>query len=443
MARLILGHTTHNSIKVWTRGSARWPVAFIDVLDSAKRRTGDTHILSLDAEDFYTGVTTWEGLSSGREYYAKVAFGKSEDDPVDRRIRDAYTEGKFTTFVDPNKNAKFTFLLGSCNLHSLGIVKNPDKVWTRISNIATLNEAKFMIHCGDQIYADIPFPPTANPNHYRDKYLDAWGDCRSMQKFLTELPHYMILDDHEIINDFHRDMSSNYTDYESLRRIAMKVYYEFQHKHNPDTPETPRQYFYTFNYGDVQFFTLDTRYSREKHLKQIIDENQMQIFKEWLLEYRDNIKFVITSVPFVTQVKRPQEDKWCDPLYAQQRHEIIDHIAENSIEKVVFLAGDMHHSYHAKMSLRKNNHNIDIHELMSSPVNQFTPNITMEYLYHSPFKSQTETGVSFQSKIMPNKFYGNHSNVMAIEVGADAQIKYRVYRTRRNEPSAMRGSFRL
>ena len=442
MPRLILGHTTNNSIKIWVRGSERWPVAFIDVLDSANRRTKSTRKIQLDVDDFYTYVAKWDGLGAGSSYQVKVSFGKSTNDTEEYRIRDAYTHGRFRTFPSDNRNSKFSFLLGSCNLHSLGLIKNPDEVWLRVSQVAKDNDSKFMIHCGDQIYADIPFRPVADPAHYRNKYLDAWGDCRSMQKFLTESPHYMILDDHEITNNFHRGLDKGDEDYESLMRVAMKVYYEFQHKHNPDTVVSPRQYNYKFNYGNNQFYAMDTRFWREQQSGQIINEEQMKDFKEWLLTNKAKNKFVISSVPFIGQVKSPKKDKWCDPIYKRQRDEIIDHIADHAIGKMVFLTGDMHNSYHAKMSIVKGVKKIVIHELMSSPLNQFTPDVELDNVYISPYTSATLNGVTFESKITPSKFYGNHSNVMAVEVEG-AQIKYRVYRTRKEPSVAKRGSFIL
>ena len=441
MARLILGHTTDTSIKIWVRASSRWPVAFVDVLDSAGRRTAPTQALPCPADDFYTEVLNWGNLSPQRPYTVKVAFGKTSQARAQDRIREAYTTGTFQTFPAPGDGSKFSFLLGSCNLHSLGIVKNPDEIWLRIAQIAQLdhNNARFMIHCGDQIYADIPWPSRPDPEHYRAKYLDAWEDCRPMQKFLTELPHYMILDDHEVTNNFDRDMGGN-SDYESLLRTALKVYYEFQHKHNPDTPPSPRQYHYTFSYGDCQFFVLDTRTWRRSNSGQMIDDNQMNALKQWLSAHKDQLKFIVSSVPFVGEVNAPKQDKWCDPVYQGQRLELIQHLWGNNIAKTVFLSGDMHTSYHAQMTIAKNNRQILIHELMSSPVNQFTPDINLDDVYHPTKTIPFGNGFTVTSAITANTFYGNHSNVMAIEVDG-SQINYRIYRTTRDERAAKRGSF--
>ena len=368
MPRLILGHTTDSTIKLWVRGSERWPVAFVDVLDKAKRRTSQTKILSLDSEEFWTDVVEWSGLSPNKEYLAMVAFGKSEDDDDSERIRDAYTEGKFQTFPDENSFEEFTFMLGSCNLHSLGVIKNPDKAWSRISSISGTKEARFMIHCGDQIYSDIPLPPNPDPNHYRNKYLDAWDDCRTARAYLTEISHYMILDDHEITNNFDQDMDHWAQDHQALKNAAMKAYWEFQHKHNPDTKEIgkPRRYYYSFDFGEVKFFVLDTRSQRSSIRGELIDQGQFDQLKEWLLENKSKLKFIVTSVPFIGQLKSPKKDKWCSPSFSEQRGAIFHFLHSNGIEKTTFLTGDMHHSYHASAKIGDLDSSITVHELMSS-----------------------------------------------------------------------------
>ncbi|MGI0119959.1 hypothetical protein [Zooshikella sp. RANM57] len=76
-----------------------------------------------------------------------------------------------------------------------GKIKNPDKPWSRISELAAAKKARFMIHCGDQIYADIPFSP--------------------------QPAQYMILDDHEITNNFDQDMTFNSQDHVAQRNAGL------------------------------------------------------------------------------------------------------------------------------------------------------------------------------------------------------------------------------
>jgi phosphodiesterase/alkaline phosphatase D-like protein len=377
-------------------------------------------------------------LTPDQRCKVKVAFGKTVNTPVEERIREAYTGGSFSTSPEKGK-PKFRFLLGSCNLHSLGIFEKPDKAWARISKVTKQAEARFMIHCGDQIYAEIPLPPTACYSHFRDKYLDAWEDCKPVQRMLTELPHYMMLDDDEITNNYDGD---KFDDADPLLNAAMKVYHEFQHKHNPDTPPLQglRRYHYGFSFSDVQFYALDTRYPRESDGGHMIDPIQLSTFKRWLKTHKTQLKFVITSVPFVGEVKKPRKNKWCDPAFDVQRADIFGHILKEGIENTIFLTGDMHTTYQASLTFSNGAQRGEIHELMYSPINQITPETPLKKHY-IPDHRTTIDGISIHSKIDAGSYYGDHSHVMVIEVDGD-KVNYQIYRTTRDDKGPA-GTIRL
>lgn len=425
MPKLILGHTTDTSAKIWTRASARWPVAFLQLINLTNNKKLPEVVIPTHESEFFTTVHEFNGLAADTDYKVKVSFGKTLKDPVDARVRDAYAEGQFKTFPT-TASQPFNFLLGSCNLHSLGILERPDQSWMSISRIAAKTQARFMIHAGDQIYADIPFKPEASLEHYRNKYLDAWDDCIPAKKTLTELPHYMVLDDHEIINNYEHGRGELGS---TLPRIALKAYWEFQHSHNPTTLGAADQYFYSFSYGAVQFFVLDTRTSRISSLGQMIDDKQLKSLLTWMSQYKNSTKFIVTSVPFIGVVKNPEQDKWCDPAFKVQREKILGHILKNGISNVVFLTGDMHTSYCADMAISDSSgNNAVIHELMSSPINQFTPSLPLEFHYESP-KIETSNGLQYTSTIRKNTFYGGHSNVMSITVASGQPIEFSIFRT--------------
>ena len=439
MPHLIIGHTTHDSTTIWVRGSRRWPVAFVDLLDMNDQAVGRTRVVELEESEFHTGITRIRGLAADTRYRAKVAFGKTKRTPRAERVREGYTEGVISTFSAPGSSRKFSFLLGSCNLHSLGIIEKPDRAWSRISEVAADRGARFMLHCGDQIYADIPLGPFKSLSHYRDKYLDAWDDCRPARRVLTELPHYMVLDDHEVDNNWNSDERKG--DENALRNIALKVYWEFQHCHNPPSGSGDFRYWYTFDHGTARFFVMDTRTERLPAEGEMIGPGQLRALKRWLLDNRNRLKFVVTSVPFVGEVKSPKADKWCDPAYAGQRESILDHLRTHRIGKLTFLTGDMHTSYHATMTITDpNGPGLVVHELMSSPINQVTPNTSIRRHYRSPFTWRTPSGLSVRSEIDSNSFYGDHSNVMAVEVDGN-RVRYRIYRTSKRERVARSGSF--
>lgn len=305
--------------------------------------------------------------------------------------------------------------------------------------MADREKVDFMIHCGDQIYYDVPSTPQPTAESYRNKYLDAWSDSRPTRKFLTTRPHYMILDDHEIINDFSNDMHSpiRATPLDSFKTFGLKVYREFQHIHSPGNHGNSALH-YDFSFGAYKFFVLDTRSERikEGNGKRIISEEQMKNCLNWLSRNKAKVKFVVSSVPFVTE-DRSSDDKWNH--FRAQRERILDHLFKNKINGVVFLTGDQHSSYHATLEVSDGDSVITVHELMSSPLNQIFK--TGYGQYESRRRTLAENGdFHYITRLSSRDFYNDHSNAMLISAKG-RQISYEVFRTRGDARNELVGKF--
>jgi hypothetical protein len=68
-----------------------------------------------------------------------------------------------------------------------------------------------------------------------------------------------------------------------------------------------------------------------------------------------------------------------------------------------------------------------VHELMSSPINQFTNKIHA-FLEH--VEAETPNQVKFTVHLDETEFYGRHSNVMLVRASLDGLITWEVYRTK-------------
>ena len=290
MARLIVGHVTSNSAKIWVRGDRKVPFAFITVNPGAKQE-----VIALEERHGFTGVVTIAGLAQDSDHTCEVEFASTKNSRPNRRVDFGHCRGKFRTLPPANSNVKFKFLLGSCNLHSLGIVASPDRAFEELLDKSAAKDVRLMIHCGDQIYYDIPnFLNAPDVDEYRAKYLDAWGDSRPTRKLLTQMPHYMIMDDHEITDNFANDMESpnRISTPQVFRQISMKVYREFVHIRQPNGYGTQALY-YDFSVGDTRFFVMDTRTERfgfRKLDKRIVGESQMAALTSWLKEAQERIE---------------------------------------------------------------------------------------------------------------------------------------------------------
>jgi phosphodiesterase/alkaline phosphatase D-like protein len=443
---LIIGHTASDHARIWVRGSAEYPVAFLTHHSEGSAGMAEQS-LALEARHGYTGVIELTGLTPATRYQCEVSFGKNLSDPPAVRIYPSHNLGTFQTAPPEGAEAEVCFLLWSCNLHSLGIFSSPDPAFERVGELILEQGVNFTIQCGDQIYADVPPLPSGifDEARYRSKYVDAWGDSEPTATVLRMAPHYMILDDHEIINDFANDMDlwASWGSVESLKIFSLKVYREFQHIHNPQTYGIDALY-YNFSYGNNRFFVMDARTERyiQEPYNQMISAQQLQRFFEWLAQYPDDVKFVVTSVPFASEV-RDRKDKWCSPPFLPQREQIIDFIALNNIRNVIFLTGDMHNAYHATMTLTPpGGPEVTIHELMSSPINQIFKSSLAQYQLDKRATKTKRGKVSYRSNIDLDTFYNQHSNVMCIRAGG-GQVKYDIYRTKRTRGSEYTSTFRL
>lgn len=242
----------------------------------------------------------------------------------------------------------------------------------------------FMIHCGDQIYFDVDFPERRGSKHdYRRNYRQAWFEDECMKKLLRKLPHYMILDDHEIVDGFGTEPDSRAKRSESAL-CAYDEYVSARQPSPPDDCENPddrKRRYYTFDHGNTSFFVLDTRTERSAESMEMIGDRQLKALELWLRKPH-GLKFIVSSVPFVAELRPPgldangerredeRADKWSGDAWTSQRKDIIAKIYEHGVERLVFLVGDMHCAYHAKMQIGEPRRRLTVHELAGGPINQ-------------------------------------------------------------------------
>lgn len=420
MANLIIGHVSSAQTRIWVRGDRERPYAWV-ALGRQKPK-----MMRLQDRHYYTGVMPFENLKSDARYTCRLWLTHQAVAPNKSEVPLAL--GHFRT--PPEGPAAFTFMLGSCNGPSLWGATRPNRMWSRVDLVADACKAAFMIHCGDQIYADMP--PAMDIRsydlpHYREKYVKAW-DRDEAKRVFARMGHYMILDDHEILNDFAADMELDKVPVEWLAAVAEKAYREFQHVKNPQTFGSSALY-YHFEWAHARFFVLDTRTERLNKAKEIIGRQQMGRLKEWLLAGDSKgLKFVVSSVPFVGEIKTSPDDKWTG---FPQREELIDFIFENKLHNIFILTGDMHNAYNAKMTIKKGPQSLVVRELMSSPLNQLFKAGQWAYRMETDFV-KTPGGANFRTEVSPESFYGEHSLVSTIEV-TEQSVTMNYHRTKKDE----------
>ena len=283
---------------------------------------------------------------------------------------------RFRTFPAENGSpGKLSFLLGSCRYPGLlWKVRHSDRIFGPMAKLADADEEppRFVLMVGDQIYADmfnrLPFGRADTYQEFRDRYLAAFGSP-NIRRLMQRLPTYMILDDHEIEDNWSQDRLRRSARYQ-LFTIAIDAYLSYQWSHGPRT--WGKRLYYRFDCGGYPFFVLDTRTQRfyegepgdlsDNHLlgrpsHTTAPPGQLQRLLNWLEEQqasRGNVpKFIVTSGVFVPNpmsartyhAKRNPEalansDTWAG--FPGTRAAILRKIVEAGIQNVVFLSGDIH-----------------------------------------------------------------------------------------------------
>jgi len=225
---------------------------------------------------------------------------------------------------------------------------------------------------GDQIYADlntVPYPSLPkrdqNLNFYLSKYREAFS-YHGIQDVMARVPTYMIMDDHDIVNDWpnRQALSARKAPNGSkyyVRAGGKQAYLTYQYIHgpgglNPHSPPYRGAYgggvYYQFMVSDyVRVFVLDLRVERDAK-KQTLSNEQMAAFQSWLRREThpefDGISFVVSSLVFLPDISPVLvPDSWA--VYGKEQTEIMEVIEEESIDllaraplRVVFLSGDVH-----------------------------------------------------------------------------------------------------
>lgn len=352
----------------------------------------------IDFDTDNTAVFDVEGLAPGtRYYYAVFALKKKQ---VERwEIGRDHTHSFRTQGKD---SEEVTFGLFSCHMPFKGeSVLNQD-MWRSFGELAADMDADFVVGCGDQVYADgddgvniwewlkrnkeAVNAVTSQPERidimkswYRDIYRGYWGN-RALRRVFRSFPTYMIWDDHEIMDgwgsyteDELSDMLNTPWEWENRQvnlslakdmfKAAKAVYHEYQHSHNPPTPQ--EQWDYDFRWSDLSFFVFDMRGTRDfqRTANKILGTAQQERFETWLgSEASQNAAalFIVSPVPvihlsdFIANTldlfpllgyADDVRDAWQHESNYDERNAVLSQVFEFSHrhkKPVVFLSGDAH-----------------------------------------------------------------------------------------------------
>jgi cholesterol oxidase len=236
---------------------------------------------------------------------------------------------------------------------------------------------RFIVLTGDQVYTDATagvLDPSIRDGRYILPY-NRWLQSRAVRTALRQVPSFMLLDDHEIENDWEESNATDPFD------VAIAAYQKYQR--HPSA--LPTQLYFDFVFDQFRFFMLDTRTRRERRdlpnidTADIIDgqgaANQHNALEAWIQQPPyDRPKLIVS--PSMLLPRHREATRWNHRAsalhsdgwdgYPASLHKLLVMAAKSETEHVVFLSGDEHVGCIATITVRYEEAGTEIEKIMHS-----------------------------------------------------------------------------
>jgi alkaline phosphatase D len=385
----ITGHTTTKDVRIFIRGDNqdnKRVFAGVRCRKAGIEKWSNSQFMLLQPQHDMSGVLTLSDLEPDCEYEYQAGWLSpmnpvhTVDTVVELPLQWPKAMYRFRTRTGAPAQPR-AFIVGSCRYLRVtaGIPSLPllgDRIFAainRVSNDASL-PISAMVMTGDQIYVD-DLNVIAPDREYKDilkKYRIAFSQP-SIQQLMSNTSTYMILDDHEIEDNWPAKAAKSD---DALYRNALDAYNLYQASHSPVYSLTANglvdrqsrlHYWYQFSDSDVEWFVTDSRTRRNLSAedRRILDKEQEQALLDWLVNSTARVKFVVTSVMFYPDRKLHGDDAW--KAFPEQRLRLLETIRTRRIKNVVFISGDVHGSLTARLS-HSEDPDFEVHTIVSSPL---------------------------------------------------------------------------
>lgn len=373
----LLGYTTDSQARIWFRGEFqlverghRRAFGVVQVRQkTATAKYSKPKFVPLMPHFDMTGVTVFTGLKSSTayEYRAGWFFAETELENLDENQLLDWSDISPITFKTgtAKASASRSYVIGSCRylLRLFGGSvwdDRGDKCFRSISEKIEAGRAlDGLVMMGDQIYADdlkYLFKDTT-VDDFLKRYRTVFSQPH-FQDLTSRIPTYMILDDHEIEDNWPSKASDK--DWLTVYPNAIHAYQIYQCSHSPlyDVDADGRltgtlsKFWYQFQDGCCDWFMMDCRnervWSNQPEKRRMVKASQMKALLKWLNDGSGRVKVIVTSVPFFPDLESESEDKWSG--FIPERTQVLEHILSQKIPKVVFLSGDVHCSFSTELT---------------------------------------------------------------------------------------------
>jgi len=384
----IIGHTTTNHARIFLRGNIQnGALVFAGI---RYRRVGDERwtkgkFAKLDISRDMSDVIALNNLNEDTEYeYQAGWFSPMSPVHTVETVQELPLQWPREIYRVRTRSSKANlpraYIVGSCRYLRMtaGIASAPhlgDRIFASMTKLAerAAPPISATLMTGDQIYVDDlnRIAPDRDYNEILAKYRAAFSQP-NISKLMAGTPTYMILDDHEIEDNWPANKGKNDS---YLYKNAMAAYELYQTSHSPAHPlladgqvdRKLQQYWYQFTEGDIEWFVTDSRTRRNLSAddRRILDEEQESALIKWLIHSPARVKFVVTSVMFYPDRKLNGEDAW--KAFPEQRLRLLETIRTHRVQNVIFVSGDVHGSLTSRLTHSEDS-GFNVHTIVSSPL---------------------------------------------------------------------------
>ncbi|WP_263215715.1 alkaline phosphatase D family protein [Pseudomonas atacamensis] len=385
----IVGHATTNEVRIFMRGeqqdkkrvfagvrarkagTEKWSNSVFALLHPANDMSGVLVLQDLDADCEYEYQAGW--LSPMNPVH-------TIDTVVEFPLQWPRQLYRFRTRTAQASQPR-GFIVGSCRYLRItaGIASLPqlgDRIFGSINQLVENSHlpVSAVIMTGDQVYVDDLniIAPDREAKDILKKYRTAFSQP-NIQRLMSNTSTYMMLDDHEIEDNWPANAKDADKD---LYRNAMAAYELYQASHSPVYAynsegqidrNSLKHYWYQFGDSDIAWFITDSRTRRNlsKDDRRILDIEQEKALLQWLIHSPARVKFVVTSVMFYPDRKFNGDDAW--KAFPEQRLRLLETIRTHRIKNVVFVSGDVHGSLTSRLSHSEDT-DFEVHTIVSSPL---------------------------------------------------------------------------
>ena len=387
----MVGAVTDTDAKIWVRTSGAFTVSVVYDVTPDFSSAKQTEPVMVEKANDYTEVITISDLEPSTEYFYEIRV-----DGIKDRYLKKLKPLRFETAPSAGEAADLRIAFGSCPKWQDDRIQ---PIWPWVTH----HEPDIFFWIGDNIYGD-----TLDPDILREEYRRQ-REIAGLQPLIHNTSSLAVWDDHDFgLNNHDRT--------NPVKEGAYEVFLEYWPNPSFGLPDV-KGIFYTYTWGQVEFFVIDGRWYRDPDEDPDTPEKTMLGAAQyaWLtekLEASTAVFKVLVSGSGWSKNKGPGGDSWAGFLH--ERNRLFDFIRDREITGVVGISGDTHVG-ELNVIPWSDHGGYDFYDMVSSPMAQVIPD---SWLERRP-----------EQRIWPVYFQGSNFGLIDFAMGDDPTMSYRLVDT--------------